>query len=178
MHSVVLPTWHQACTEAANAIIGEANDDGFQVKQIWPVLTSDRLAENPVWKDPCRKSGLCHVHTQPDMHRCAQCCKYVAVHELCLSLEHSDEADDCSSSSITYLKDPTAANPFPEALYSSMLAAVQLAGHGLQPKRWAAMILQDDVVDEALSQLDRLEVCCYLILSMVLLFDPFNGTAI
>ncbi|GAX82253.1 hypothetical protein CEUSTIGMA_g9681.t1 [Chlamydomonas eustigma] len=91
MHSVVLPTWHQACTEAANA----ANA--------------------------------------------------------------SDEPGD-GSSSITYLKDSSAANPFPETLYFSMLAAVQLAGHGVQPKRWAAMMLQDDVVEEAVSRLDKLEL--------------------
>lgn len=67
---------------------------------------------------------------------------------------------------ISYLKDPLAGSPFAAPLYGAMLAAVQLAGHSSSVlseaetgrKRWPAMLLQDDAVEEAVARLDRLEV--------------------
>ena len=60
---------------------------------------------------------------------------------------------------IAYLKDPTADSPFDAAQRGAMAAAVHLAGHyEAGRKRWPAMLLSDEAVEEAVARLDKLEV--------------------
>ena len=56
----------------------------------------------------------------------------------------------------SYVKDPSAANPFPAPMHAAALHAIQLM-HA-DAKRWPTTSVSDNEVDEALTQLDDLEV--------------------
>ena len=60
---------------------------------------------------------------------------------------------------ISYLKDPSADSPFDAAQCGAMAAAVHLAGHSEAGRKLCpAMLLSDEVVEEAVARLDKLEV--------------------
>ncbi len=62
------------------------------------------------------------------------------------------------------LRDPSASSPFSDRQLEVVLSAVQLMGHLAEQKRWPALLLQDDAVEEAVARLDKAEVSRMIIL--------------